>query len=376
MDRGQAQSPTVPRGLKVRLLGWRNRIVGSRAFQRHAAANPLLRPIARRRAGALFDLVAGFVYTQVLLAMVEGGLVDWLGKGAASTADLADQAGLGEEAAHRLLLAASAIGIVEEVGPRGEGAWWMLGRHGAALHGNEGALAMIRHHRLLYADLADPLALLRQDRAESTALSRFWSYAGSEQTAEEGEASAYSRLMSASQAAVSDEVLSAYDFARHESLLDVGGGHGTFLSAVGARHPGLRLGLFDLPEVVSRLGGGRIVTQPGSFFESDLPRGYDCISLVRILHDHDDEPAQRILANIHAALEPGGTLVLAEPMAGTRGAEAMGDGYFGLYLWAMGQGRPRTPAEIQAMLAASGFARSRRIATRQPLITSLIVAQA
>lgn len=376
METGQAQSdgasPQQPAGWRIRLIGWRNRIIGSRAFQRHAAANPFLRPIARARAGALFDLVAGFAYTQALLAAVESGCVQRLGTGPASTAELAGIADLSTDATLRLLRAAAAIGIFVEAAP----GWWMLGKHGAALHGNEGALAMIRHHRLLYADLADPLELLRQDRAEATALSRFWSYAGAEKTENPDEAGAYSALMSASQAAVSEEVLAAYDFARHESVLDVGGGHGTFLRAVAEAHPSLKLGLFDLPQVVARLESERIAVHPGSFFEDELPRGYDCATLVRILHDHDDAPALRILANIRAALKPGGRLVLAEPIAGTRGAEAMGDGYFGLYLWAMGQGRPRNAREIRAMLREAGFARSRVVATRQPLIASMIVAQA
>ena len=95
---------------------------------------------------------------------------------------------------------------------------------------------------------------------------------------------------------------------------------------------------------------------------------------MRILHDHDDGPALEILRNIRAALEPGGTLLIAEPMAGTPGAEPMGDAYFGFYLWAMGQGRPRTAKEIRSMLRDAGFARIRRIATRQPLIASLTVA--
>ena len=158
----------------MRLLGWRNRILGSARFQRHAAANPFLRPIARRRAGALFDLVAGFTYSQVLLCTVESGCVQRLGEGPASADELARLAGLSPDATLRLLRAAAAIGIVENA----RGDWWMLGRHGAALHGNAGALAMIRHHTLLYADLADPLALLRADRAQPTALSHFWSYAG------------------------------------------------------------------------------------------------------------------------------------------------------------------------------------------------------
>jgi demethylspheroidene O-methyltransferase len=45
-------------------------LLTSPAFQRRAAAYLVLRPLARRRARALFDVVAGFVYSQVLLACV------------------------------------------------------------------------------------------------------------------------------------------------------------------------------------------------------------------------------------------------------------------------------------------------------------------
>ena len=67
-------------------------------------------------------------------------------------------------------------------------------------------------------------------------------------------------------------------------------------------------------------------------------------------------------------------MLIGEPLAETPGAEAMGGGYFGMYLWAMGSGRPRTEREVRAMLAEAGFSSSRRVATHQPLIASVIVA--
>ena len=84
----------------------------------------------------------------------------------------------------------------------------------------------------------------------------------------------------------------------------------------------------------------------------------------------------QLLANIRRSLAPGQRLLIAEPMAGTPSARRMGDAYFGLYLWAMGSGQPRTVEEIRSMLQAAGFASSRRCTTDQPLITSLIVATA
>jgi demethylspheroidene O-methyltransferase len=245
---------------------------------------------------------------------------------------------------------------------------------------------MVRHHRLLYADLADPLGLLRADRQEPTALSRFWTYAGALHGASERgtDTVEYSQLMAASQHFVADEVLASVGFRDVERLLDVGGGHGAFLRHIGAAWPHLTLGLFDLPEVAETgakllgeaLGASRVTGHPGNFFKDSMPQGYDMVSLIRILHDHDDAPAQSLLANIRASLAPGAQLLIAEPMAQIPGAEPMGEAFFGLYLWAMGSGRPRSPAEIIAMLHAAGFASARVVATAQPVNASIIIARA
>jgi demethylspheroidene O-methyltransferase len=49
---------------------------------------------------------------------------------------------------------------------------------------------------------------------------------------------------------------------------------------------------------------------------------------------------------------PGGTLLVAEPMAGAPGRRSMGDAYFGIYLLAMGRGRPRTARELGSACCA------------------------
>lgn len=366
-----------PNTWRMRWAARRNAVLGNAGFQRWMAILPFTRRIARARAQQLFDLLAGFTYTQTLLATVESGVLELLARGPADGDAIAATSGLSKDAALRLIRAAAAIDIAQEVAP----GWWMLGQQGAALQGNHGALAMIRHHKLLYADLADPLALLRDDRHAQTTLSRFWSYAGSSNQAE---AHAYSELMAVSQHLVAEQLLPAYDFSQHISLLDVGGGHGAFLGAVAQRYPDLRLGLFDLPQVASAALGqphlaphkARVALHPGDFFAEPIPAQYDLITLIRILHDHDDAPAQQLLANIRAALAPGARLLIAEPMAETPGAKAMGDAYFGLYLWAMRSGRPRSAKEIGAMLDRAGFARWTKVAVKLPLITSAIVASA
>ena len=105
-----------------------------------------------------------------------------------------------------------------------------------------------------------------------------------------------------------------------------------------------------------------------------LPQGADIVSLVRVLHDHDDELALALLRRAHAALPPGGALLIAEPMAATPGAEPVGDAYFGFYLLAMGRGRPRSSEEITKLLARAGFTAVRALRTRRPMLANVVIA--
>lgn len=367
---------------KVGYVTRRNQVFASPRFQHWAARLPIIKRIARSRADGAFDLLAGFAYSQVLRAFVESGLFDVLKSGPLGVAEIAVRIDLSHSAALTLLRAGRPLMLSEEPAPD----HWMLGEQGAVFASNPGVQAMVRHHRLLYADLADPLALLRADRQEPTALSRFWTYAGALHGASERgtDTAEYSELMAASQHFVADEVLAAVAFRDVDRLLDVGGGHGAFLRHIGAAWPHLKLGLFDLPEVAETgasllsqaLGAGRITAHPGNFFKDSMPDGYDMVSLIRILHDHDDAPAQGLLANIRKSLAPGARLLIAEPMARIPGAEPMGEAFFGLYLWAMGSGRPRSPAEITAMLRGAGFASVQVVATAQPVNASVIIARA
>ena len=134
---------------------WRDQLLGSARFHRFAAAFPLTRPIARRRARGLFDLMAGFVYSQVLMACVQLRLFDILAEGPQSLQALCRRLDLAEPQALRLLSAAVALDLVER-----RGAAYGLGSLGAVMVGNTALVAMIEHHASLYRDLADPVARL------------------------------------------------------------------------------------------------------------------------------------------------------------------------------------------------------------------------
>jgi demethylspheroidene O-methyltransferase len=360
------------------LVGWRNRLLSSPKFQRWAADFPLTRSIAKRRAQGLFDLVAGFVYAQTLMACVRLGVFDALARGPKTTAALAEALSLPLDAAERLLSAANALQLTQRMGP----GRYALGPQGAALLGNAGLTEMIAHHAHLYADLADSVGLLRRGRGS---LADYWPYATAsapQETTPEG-AAAYSRLMAATLPTIAADIFHAYPVQRHRRLLDVGGGEGAFLAAAGAHAPKLGLMLFDLPAVTARaterLGAAGLLARTeirgGDFLSDPIPAGADLITLVRILHDHDEAGVLAVLRGVRAALPPDGALLIAEPMSDEGAPDRISDVYFAFYLLSMGRGRARTPAELFAFLRAAGFTRMRLLRTRTPFLLRAIIAQ-
>ncbi|MEM8578837.1 MAG: methyltransferase, partial [Pseudomonadota bacterium] len=164
--------------------------------------------------------------------------------------------------------------------------------------------------------------------------------------------------------------------------LDIGGGTGAFLRAVGAAHPAIDLHLFDLPAVVPDAGaafaqaGIAAQVHAGSFRDDPLPAvGADAISLIRVLYDHSDDTVTALLAKVFAALPPGGRLIVSEPMAGGARPERAGDVYFAFYTMAMQTGRARSAARIGEMCRAAGFTDIRSPRPARAYVTRTLAAR-
>ena len=349
---------------------WRNRLTADPRFIAFAQAFPLTRPIARKRSRQLFDLVAGFSYSQVLYSCVQLNLFERVGQSGKTITMLSQIVGWDESKTLRLIKAAAALDLLELHGDKVS-----LGIHGAALLGQPWIMRFIAHHHLFYEDLNDPIGLLSGEK-QPHHLKSYWDYNDDPKTKAD-----YTALMAASQAAVAAEILNAYDFGTHQTVLDVGGGDGSFLRALGSKHPNIKRQLFDLPGVINiakaHSDNASTETYPGHFTNDPLPVGADVVTLIRVAHDHDDAVVRLALRNVYQCLRNGparpSALILAEQMSGNRATAPVTDVYFNLYFAAMGQGRTRTPGELIDMAREAGFSRHRQVPTRNPLITSVLI---
>src|SRR5204863_1777699 len=118
-------------------------------------------------------------------------------------------------------------------------------------------------------------------------------------------------------------VLETYDFGRFRTLVDVGGGLGTFVAAALTAYPSLQGILFDQQHVLMGAGdllraagvADRCRVVPGSCFDGAPERG-DAYVLKSILHDWADEESKTILRACRRAIVSDGRLLVVERVVG------------------------------------------------------------
>jgi len=103
-------------------------------------------------------------------------------------------------------------------------------------------------------------------------------------------------------------------------LLDVGGGDGSLGAHLLEAMPGLRVDVYNLPTCEPLVARTRRVRRledrlgfvAGDFLREPLPRGYDALSFVRVLHDWPEDTARALLRAALDTLPPGGLVLICE----------------------------------------------------------------
>lgn len=211
--------------------------------------------------------------------------------------------------------------VVEEQG----GEYALAGEFRAALMYRDLMVEKLGFANLVAPDFTELLSVLLTDPRGFLArarLFRLFSYQrGFEDTQENVAATQrWVRITTALTKYEAAACLAHYDFSRHQKQLDVGGNSGEFVLRVCRQHEQLRATVYDLP-VVCGIGEQHVAREPEgeriAFARAprdgvELPGGHDLISFKSMLHDWPDEEMRQFLGAAHAALPPGGRLLIFE----------------------------------------------------------------
>ena len=150
------------------------------------------------------------------------------------------------------------------------------------------------------------------------------------------------------------ERLEGLDWRGDETVVDLGGGNGSLLTALLARMPGLRGIVFDLPETVRDESsfGDRLEFVAGSFFETAPPA--DVYILGTILHDWPDGDAAAILRTIRAAAPAQARLLVIDSVI-PPGNERAPIKWQDVLMLALFEGRERDEAQWRALFEGTGW---------------------
>ncbi len=285
----------------------------------------------------IWDALRGAMVTRALALVADLGLAQALSAGPRSSAELARERGVDADALHRVLRALASDGIFEEAEPGVFGntaASEVLARDGwddfAHLFGG----AWLQAIAALDASGEPSFPRVHGDA--------FWAWLATYPD----ERGAFDRAMAQGWQGRLDR-LESVDWHGDEVVVDVGGGNGSLLMALLERHPRMRGIVFDLPETVrdEQALGDRCRFVEGNFFES-VPRG-DVHLLSTILHDWDDNSAQRILETVHAA---GGKRLVVLDAVIEPGNTPDGAKWLDLLMLALAGGRERTAEQWRVLL--------------------------
>ena len=241
----------------------------------------------------IFQVASGFLAAKHLFVAVEVGLFEKLARGPATLEEMSQRTGIPLRTLRITADAMVALGFIKRQGEQYNNsplaASFLAGTGQSDLRPFLrfwNRISYLRHARLEDAIRTDEIVF-------KTALN-------------EQEQTLYSEGVEAVTAGTANALPEKYDFGRHQSLLDLGGGTGSFLLAILRRFDKLRCTLYDQPAVTAatRLRfeqtpyGSRVQIVEADFFEDPIPKGHDVILVENIIHCF---PADRVLELLNRA---------------------------------------------------------------------------
>lgn len=173
----------------------------------------------------------------------------------------------------------------------------------------------------------------------------------------------FTHAMHAHSFALAMRAVPSFGLTDASSVLDAGGGSGSFSIAAAAHYPGLRCTVLDFPAVcevadqyIEAAGvADRVSTTAGNLFVGPWPEGHDRILFADIFHDWDDERCSVMARLAFDALPSGGRVLLHEMLLSDGKDGPLAAAAFSMAMVFAAQGRQRTARELAGLLEAAGF---------------------
>ncbi len=185
--------------------------------------------------------------------------------------------------------------------------------------------------------------------------------------------------------AIAPQATKEIDLPGRKSLLDLGGGPGTWAIHFCLNNPGLRATVYDLPatrpfaeKIIARFGvSNRVQFQEGDYLEDEIEDSYDVAWLSHILHGESPKDCQLIIEKAVATLKPGGLIMIHDFILNNDLAGPLYPALFSLnMLTGTTEGRSYSEEQIMDMLAKAGAKDLSRHPFRGPYDSRIILGTA
>lgn len=308
----------------------------------------------------LRGMVLGYRSTSLLYVLVKSGLAEAMAAGPRAADDLASALGLHAPSVLRLMRGLVVLGVVES---RPDGAFGLtsMGRMlvPPGIAAAEVVVSVESHlpgwagllHSLRTGEVAFDAAMgmsVWDHRSRSPGLNR-----------------SFNEWMAGHTEHVAPFVAEALDPPSGGLVADIGGGDGTLLAAILARHPVCRGVLLEQPALAEAAAGifaAKGLAGRARFVAGDLFRPFglqaDVVLLKSVLHNWDDARCVDILRRAREALLPGGTVRLVERLLPDGQAVDPVATFLDLQMLAVTGGCERTLAGYGELLGRAGLALS------------------
>ena len=165
------------------------------------------------------------------------------------------------------------------------------------------------------------------------------------------------------------KILRPLDLRGARTLLDLGGGAGSYAFALLVKYPGLHATIFDRPAAVKvALAEAKradlseqVEVLGGDLFADAYGGPYDVIFYSNVVHIYSPQENRKILRKIKTALQPGGRLIIVEYFLDKDRVRPPDVSSFNLMMFLFTErGRCYTWEEVTGWLKQAGFSRFRR----------------